>query len=93
MTFLLFLVDVCFYNYTSLKTYFLLLSIFDKRTKLNIIFYLLIDLIIGANFLLFITYTLLFILNKFLKLRNIFLRFTVIFLIYKLLIFVVKCPF
>lgn len=87
MAILYFLLDICFYNYTFLKTNFLLLSIFDKKTKLfNILIYLLIDLLLSCHGFIFLLFTIFIFINSKIKIRNKIIRFIFFYLIYSLIV-------
>lgn len=91
MTFLYFVLDICLYNYTMLKTDFLVHSLLDKKENKYFYFFsiLFIDFLLVTKGRLFLIYTILFILNKKIKLSyqnitSIFLRFFILYLIYKI---------
>lgn len=94
MTFLYFVLDVCFYNFTSIKTDFLL-QIFFERKENKFFYYgslIFIDWLLLANGKFFLLYVLLSILNKKIKLsyqdiQFLFLRFFLLYVFYKIGIF------
>lgn len=94
MTFLYFVFDVCLYNYTMLKTDFLVHSLLDKKE--NKYFYfasiLFIDFLLMTKGKLFLIYSFLFLLNKKIKISyqnvtSLFIRFFLLYLIYKIGVF------
>ncbi len=94
MTFLYFVLDIVFYNYTSLKTNFLLLSFLEQKEKKWIFFasILLIDCLLLAKGKLLILYTTLYLLNKKIKcsyqyMESLFLRFIILYILYKIGVF------
>lgn len=94
MTFLYFVLDTCFYNYTFFKTDFLLHTLLEKKhTK---IFYFLsilaIDILLFTKGKIFLLYTILYFLNKKIKfsyqnIHGIFFRFFFLYFFYKIGIF------
>lgn len=91
MTFLYFLVDVCFYNYTSFKTDFLLHALLDKKENVWVYFIciLCIDFLLLAHGKLFLLYTLLYFFNRKIKgtnenIKSVFTRFIVLYIFYKI---------
>ena len=91
MTFLYFIFDVCLYNYTMLKTDFLVHSLLDKKENKYIYFFsiLFIDFLLLAKGRLFLIYSILFFLNKRIKLTSqnitsLFIRFFLLYIIYKI---------
>ena len=70
MIFLLFLLDVCFYNYTSISSFFILNSFLEPKEKKSyfFIFLLLIELLLHTHFRFFLLLSLLFFFNSFCKL-------------------------
>ena len=94
MIFLLFLLDVCFYNFTLLKTDFLLHILLDKKEKKFFFFLILIwiDLVLKAHLKFFFLYTILSFLNKKIKLSydrmsSIISRFFLSYFLYKIGVF------
>ena len=94
MTFLYFIFDVCLYNYTMLKTDFLVHSLLDKKENKYIYFFsiLFIDFLLMTKGQFFLIYTILFFLNKKIKISyqnitSLFLRFFILYIIYKIGVF------
>lgn len=94
MTFLYFVLDVCFYNYTGFKTDILLHSLLDKRENKWVYFgsILLIDFLLLARGKFFFLYTILYLFNKKIKgsyerIGSIYIRFFILYLLYKLFVF------
>lgn len=88
MTFLYFIVDVCFYNFTSFKTDFLLHAILEKKEP-KLFFWLAllgIDFLLNTHLKLFLLYLFLFFLNHQWKL-SLEKRFLLNFLFYKIGVF------
>ncbi len=94
MTFLYFILDVCFYNFTSFKTDILLSSLLEK--KINVIVYvisiLFIDLLLLAHGKLFLLYTILFLISRKIKcsyqnMGSIYKRFLILYIFYKIGVF------
>ncbi len=95
MTFLYFLLDVCFYNYTSIKTDFLLHALLEKKERkfMYFISIMAIDFLLLAKGKLFLLFMILYGINKILKLsyqniKEVFLRFFLFYLIYKLGVYI-----
>lgn len=94
MTFLYFVLDVCFYNYTPFKTDILLHALLDKKENKWIYFgsILLIDFLLLAKGKLFLIYLVLYFFNKKIKysyqnIREVYLRFIVLYILYKIGVF------
>lgn len=94
MTFLYFLVDVCFYNYTGFKTDILLHALLDKKENKWVYFgsILFIDFLLLLRGKFFLLYTILYLLNQKIKgsyerIESIYLRFFILYVLYKLLVF------
>lgn len=94
MTFLYFVVDVCFYNYTSFKTDFLLHALLEKKKNIWIYFgsILFIDFLLLAHGKLFLLYALLYFLNRRMKgsrenLKSVLARFLILYILYKMGVF------
>ncbi len=95
MTFLYFLLDVCFYNYTFIKTDFLLHALLEKKESkfMYFISIMTIDFLLLVKGKLFLLFLILYGINKILKLsyqniKEVFLRFCLLYLIYKLGVYV-----
>ena len=91
MTFLYFLVDVCFYNFTSFKTDILLHSLLDKKESIWVYFVsiLLIDFLLLSYGKFFLLYAILFFINCRIKysyqnIGSIYKRFFFLYLFYKI---------
>lgn len=94
MTFLYFVLDVCFYNYTLFKTDILLHTLLDKKEKKWIYFgsILFIDFLLHTDGKLFLVYTILYFLNQKIKgsyerMKSIYIRFFILYVLYKLFVF------
>lgn len=94
MTFLYFLLDVCFYNFTSFKTDILLHSLLDKKKNSFLYFgsILFIDFLLRSYGKFFLIYTILFIINCKIKysyqnIGSVFKRFFVLYVLYKIGVF------
>lgn len=94
MTFLYFLLDVCFYNYTGFKTDILLHTLLEKKEKIWVYFgsILLIDFLLHFNGKFFLVYAILYFLSKKIKgsyerMKSIYFRFFILYILYKILVF------
>lgn len=94
MTILYFILDICFYNFTSFKTHLLLLSFLEKKKEnlFHFLEFLFIEIILQTHGKLLFILILLFFFNKKLKIPNTSVfaytkRFFLLFLLYQILTF------
>lgn len=92
MILLYFLLDLCFYNFTALKTNLILLSLLDKDNNKYFYFFisLIIDYLLQGKGKLFLILAILFFLNKYIKGSynqsiKIIGRFLILFLFFQML--------
>lgn len=100
MIFLYFVLDVCFYNFTSFKTDILLHSLLDKNkhTWVYFVTMLFIDFLLLAHGKFFLLYTILFFINKKIKysyqsIGSLYKRFLFLYFLYKIVVFLLFSTF
>lgn len=100
MTFLYFVVDICFYNYTSFKTDIILHALLEKKKNKFLFFLslLFIDFLLQTYGRFFLLYTILYFINKRIKcsletLLGVFSRFLLLYLLYKIGVFLLFWKF
>ncbi len=95
MIFLFFVLDIVFYNYTHLKTNFVLLSLLEKEEPKSSLFlsFWAVDFLLGLNGKFFLLFFLLYLISSLFKgslysINYLFLHFVLLYSFYKILVLI-----
>lgn len=95
MTIIYFLIDICFYNYTSINTNLILLSLLNKKEKIYSLFLIiLIDILLNLQGHYFFISLILYFFNQKIKLsyiniKDLILRYFINYTLYLILVLII----